>query len=354
MTAIPWARQAATARVQTEYVPRTGNVPGLADAFRSLGNRIYQTLSDASIARHVHLVEHGGEPLRRAVDRLCENYLRIDRPVGILARVDAHPWTGPLSPPSPAPIPGAWFQPSEGERRGFVFYVHGGSFVCEKSPRVTRMIAKLAAAAGARVFSPDYRLAPEHPCPAGVEDVAEALAWLSTVYPDEPIVAVAESSGAAILVAALGLLRDRGAPAPAGVLLFSPWVDLSLQSWSVAAASMTASTPYSMASLAVMARLYLQGRSALDPLASPLFADLSGLPPMLVHASEADIVFDDAKRLAQAVEAAGGELTLRIWRGQTHVWERTENAEARRSLDLAAAFIAARLEGRPAGAATDS
>jgi monoterpene epsilon-lactone hydrolase len=348
MTVIPWDRQESTARVAIEYVPQAGIALGVAERLRVLGNRIWQIASDASLARHVHLVEQGGEPLRRAVDRLRDNYLRIDRPVGILARVDAHPWTGPLSPPSPAPIPGAWFQPSEGERRGFVFYVHGGSFVCEKSPRVTRMIAKLAAAAGARVFSPDYRLAPEYPCPAGVEDVAEAFAWLSKVYPDEPIVAVAESSGAAILLSALNLLRDRGAPMPAGVLLFSPWVDLSLQSWSVAASSMKASTPYSMASLAVMARLYLQGQSALDPVASPLFGDLSGLPPMLVHASQADIVFDDAKRLAQAVEAAGGDLTLRIWRGQTHVWERTENAEAKRSLDLAATFITARLEGRQA------
>ncbi len=348
MTVIPWDRQESASRVAIEYVPQTGVAPGVADRFRMLANRIWQTLSDASVARYVHLVEHGGEPLRRAVDRLRDNYLRIDRPVGILARVDTHPWTGPLSPPSTAPIPGAWFQPSEGERRGFVFYVHGGSFVCEKSPRVTRMIAKLAAAAGARVFSPDYRLAPEHPCPAGVEDVAEAFAWLSKVYPDEPIVAVAESSGAAILLAALNLLRDRGASMPAGVLLFSPWVDLSLQSWSVAAASMKASTPYSMASLAVMARLYLQGRSALDPVASPLFGDLSGLPPMLVHASQADIVFDDAKRLAQAVEATDGELTLRVWRGQTHVWERTENAEAKRSLDLAATFVAAHLNGRRA------
>lgn len=344
MTVISWDRQDAAPRVRTEHVPRATAAGAVSDRFQILGNRIWQTLSDASIARHVHLVEQGGEPLRRAVDRLRANYLRIDKPVGILARVDAHPWTGPLSPPSPAPIPGAWFQPSEGERRGFVFYVHGGSFVCEKSPRVTRMIAKLAAAAGARVFSPDYRLAPEHPCPAGVEDIAEAFAWLSTVYPDEPIVAVAESSGAALLLSALCLLRDRGAPLPAGVLLFSPWVDLSLQSWSVAAASMQASTPYSMASLAVMARLYLQGRSPLDPTASPLFADLAHLPPILVHASESDIVFDDAKRLAQAVEAAGGELTLRIWRGQTHVWERTENLEARRSLELAAAFVAAHLE----------
>ncbi|HQT55566.1 MAG TPA: alpha/beta hydrolase fold domain-containing protein, partial [Phenylobacterium sp.] len=263
---------------------------------QTIKNRFFQWAFDRGIAREVHLVEGGGERLRRSVERLRRAYLRHDRPVGPLARVEAEAWSGPPSPPSPAPIAATWFRPSKGEDRGFVFYVHGGSFVCEKSPRVTRMIAKLAAAAGARVFSPDYRLAPEHPCPAAIEDVVAAWDWLAATYPDEPLIAVAESSGAAILLAALCQVRDQGGRLPEGVLLFSPWVDLSLQSWSVTAASLAGSTPYSMASLGVMSRLYLQGRPATHPVASPIFGDLSGLPPILVHASQTDIVFDDAKR----------------------------------------------------------
>ena len=341
MASVTLVDQSSTALVRTEMAPAPANNLKSPPVLTRAGNRILQWAFDRGIARNVHLVAEGGESLRRAVDRLRQAYLRYDRPVGLLARVEAQAWSGPLTPPSPAPTPATWFRPERGDSRGFVFYVHGGSFVCEKSPRVTRMIAKLAAAAGARVFSPDYRLAPEHPCPAAIEDVIAAWRWLAATYPDEPLIAAAESSGAAILMAALCEVRDQGGRLPDAVLLFSPWVDLSLQSWSVTAASMTASTPYSMASLAVMSRLYLQGRPATDPLASPIFGDLSGLPPMLIHASQSDIVFDDARRLAQAVEAAGGELTLRVWRGQTHVWERTESAEARHSLDLAAAFIEA-------------
>ena len=343
MASVALFEQSHTGRVRTEVVTRRGDIQAWSSAAQTIKNRFFQWAFDRGIAREVHLVEAGGERLRRAVNRLRRAYLRHDRPVGLLARVEAEAWSGPPSPASPAPIAATWFRPSKGEDRGFVFYVHGGSFVCEKSPRVTRMIAKLAAAAGARVFSPDYRLAPEHPCPAAIEDVVAAWDWLAATYPDEPVIAVAESSGAAILLAALCQVRDQGGRLPDGVLLFSPWLDLSLQSWSVTAASLAGSTPYSMASLGVMSRLYLQGRPATDPVASPLFGDLSGLPPILVHASQTDIVFDDAKRLADAVEAAGGELTLRVWRGQTHVWERTESAEARQSLELAAAFIESRV-----------
>lgn len=333
--------------MRTEVVPDGGYNLAWSPFVQTVKNRFFQWAFDRGMAREVHLVEDGGERLRRSVDRLRRAYLRHDRPVGLLARVEAQVWSGPVSPPLPAPIPATWFKPSQGEDRGFVFYVHGGSFVCEKSPRVTRMIAKLAATAGARVFSPDYRLAPEHPCPAAVEDVIAAWDWLALTYPEEPLIAVAESSGAAILMAALCQIRDQGGRLPGAILLFSPWVGLSLQSWSVTAASLAGSTPYSMASLGVMSRLYLQGRSATDPVASPIFGDLSGLPPILIHASQGDIVFDDARRMAAAVEAAGGELTLRIWRGQTHVWERTEGAEARHSLDLAAAFIAAHTGAAP-------
>lgn len=341
MASVALFEQSRPAGVRTELVPaREDNLARYSCSLR-MRNRFFQWAFDRGLARNVHLVERGGERLRRSVDRLRRAYLRHDRPVGLLARVEAQVWSGPVSPPSPAPTPATWFRPSKGEDRGFVFYVHGGSFVCEKSPRVTRMIAKLAAAAGARVFSPDYRLAPEHPCPAAIEDVVAAWAWLAATYPDEPLIAVAESSGAAILMSAVCQIRDQGGRMPDAILLFSPWVDLSLQSWSVTAASLAGSTPYSMASLGVMSRLYLQGRSATDPVASPIFGDLSDLPPILVHASQTDIVFDDAKRLAEAVEAAGGELILRVWRGQTHVWERTESAEARQSLELAAAFIAA-------------
>jgi monoterpene epsilon-lactone hydrolase len=221
--------------------------------------------------------------------------------------------------------------------------VHGGSFIAERSPRITALVARLAAAAGAQVFAPNYRLAPEHPCPAAVEDIVAAFQWFREVWPDEPVVALAESAGAAILLAALQILKAKGEAMPDGVLLLSPWVDLSLQSWSIVAASLAASTPYTMTSLALMTQLYLQGRNPTDPIASPLFGDFRGFPPMMIHASRDDILYDDAVRLADKVREVSGDLTLRLWSSETHVWERLGGPAANSSIELGAEFIRRRL-----------
>ncbi|WP_293901045.1 alpha/beta hydrolase [Phenylobacterium sp.] len=248
-----------------------------------------------------------------------------------------------VAPPHPPlagpPVPCEWFAPHKGAPRGFVFYVHGGSFIAERSARLTAMVARFAAHANARVFTPNYRLAPEHPCPAAVEDIVAAFQWLRATWPDEPVVALADSAGASVLTAALQLTRDAGEAMPQGVVLLSPWIDLSLQSWSVVAASMGATSGTNMVHLGLMTHLYLQGRSATDPLASPLFGDFADFPPMLIHASKGDILYDDAVRLAERVRDAGGDLTVRLWEAETHVWEQTSSAKARQSIELASGFI---------------
>jgi acetyl esterase/lipase len=94
-----------------------------------------------------------------------------------------------------------------------------------------------------------------------------------------------------------------------------------------------------MEALGLMAHLYLQGRSAVDPVASPLFGDFAGFPPMLIHASKGDILYDDAVRLADRIRDAAGDLTVRLWSAETHVWEATSSARAKESIDLAAQFI---------------
>jgi acetyl esterase/lipase len=258
----------------------------------------------------------------------------------LMAMIDAHA-VRTIAPPGLAapPSPSEWFAPHKGEPHGAVFYVHGGSFIAERSARLTAMVAQFAARANARVFAPGYRLAPEHPCPAAVEDIVAAYRWFREHHPDVPIVALADSAGSAILLAALQALRDDGERLPEGVVLLSPWVDLSLQSWSIVAASMTGTTGSSMEALGLMAHLYLQGRSAVDPLASPLFGDFAGFPPMLIHASKGDILFDDAVRLAERVRDAAGDLTVRLWSAETHVWEATSSARAKESIELAAQFI---------------
>ena len=294
------------------------------------------------VARGEHLLRGDPEGVARLVGRMRRLHEHLDRPSAALASlIDAEAVRRPgpgLDLPAP-PTPAEWFAPRKGSPDGFVFYVHGGSFVAERSPRITALVARLAAAAGASVYAPSYRLAPESPCPAAVDDITAAYRWFKIAKPDEPVVAVAESAGAAILLAALQRARDEGLKPPDGLLLLSPWVDLSLQSWSVVAASIAGTTPYTMQSLALIAQLYLNGRMATDPLASPLFGDFTDFPPTLIHASTADILYDDAVRLADRIRQHNGDLTLRLWSDETHVWERLENEPAKRSIELAANFI---------------
>ena len=311
---------------------------------RKLANRLSQVLVTGSMRAAVKAHAAGPEAFLAYVERQRRMHYRFDAPILPIMEAEAVRVAGPgvLSLP---PAPSEWFAPKVKAPRGYVFYVHGGSFVAERSPRITQLVARFAATAEAQVFAPSYRLAPEHPCPAAVEDIVAAWAWFHETMPDEPVVALAESAGAAVLVSALQQARARGLPMPAGVVLLSPWVDLSLQSWSVIAASLTGSTPYTMESLALVARFYLNDAPATDPVASPLFGSFDGFPPMLIHASRGDILYDDAVRLAEKVRDAGGDLTVRLWSDETHVWERMNTPKARQSIVLAAEYIRRRLDG---------
>lgn len=311
---------------------------------RRLSNRFIQRVVTGSMRACLRAEAKGPEALARYTARQRRIHARFDAPVVARVEAEAVRLPGPGAGLAPPPSPAEWFAPRATDGRGFVFYVHGGSFVAERSPRITQLIARFAAAAEAKVFAPSYRLAPEHPCPAAVEDIIAAWAWFQETWPQEPVVAVAESAGAAILLSTLQQARARGLPLPCGVVLLSPWADLSLQSWSVTSASLLGTTPYTMESLALVARFYLNGRPATDPLASPMFGGFEEFPPMLIHASKGDILYDDAVRLAEEVRSAGGDLTVRLWTEETHVWERTGTPKARQSIGLAADFIRRRLD----------
>lgn len=310
---------------------------------RRLANKTSQRIVTASMRAATRAHAEGPAALLAYVERQRRLHERFDAPILPMMEADAVRTAGPglLAPP---PAPSEWFAPRAKPARGYVFYVHGGSFVAERSPRITQLVARFAATAEAQVFAPSYRLAPEHPCPAAVEDILAAWTWFLATCPGEPVVALAESAGAAILLSALQQARLRGLPLPRGAVLLSPWVDLSLQSWSVVAASLMGTTPYTMESLALMARFYLDGRPATDPLASPLFGGFDRFPPMLIHASRGDILYDDAVRLAEKVRDAGGDLTVRLWTEETHVWERMGTPKAKQSILLAADFIRRRLD----------
>ena len=334
--------QIIAAGADVQRMPESSIPTALARLLRRTRDGLDRLVLRWIVARGQHLLRGDPAGAQRMVEAMRRMHARLDRHSAALeSLIDAEAIRRPgpsLDLPAP-PTPAEWFAPRKGSPDGFVFYVHGGSFVAERSPRITALVARLAAAAGASVYAPSYRLAPEHPCPAAVNDIAAAYRWFQDAKPDEPVVAVAESAGAAILLAALQQARDEGYRPPDGVLLLSPWVDLSLQSWSVVAASIAGTTPYSMQSLALMVQLYLNGQLPTDPVASPLFGDFTDFPPTLIHASEADILYDDAVRLAERIRQYNGELTLRLWSDETHVWERMDNEPARRSIELAANFI---------------
>lgn len=240
------------------------------------------------------------------------------------------------------PVPADWFPSRDAKADRVLLYVHGGSFIVGPSPRVTALAAGIAHEAGARLYAPRLRLAPEHACPAAVDDVVTSCRWYRGRWPKHEMFAIAETSGAAILLAALQGLRDAGEELPLGVVLLSPWVDLSLQSWSVVHASLMGTCTYSMQHAALMAHLYLQGRPATDPIASPLFGDFTGLPPLLIHADESDMVFDDAARLAARVKETKGP-PVQMLVDDVPLWEQMHGArQRRRAIAPILAFMEAR------------
>lgn len=228
---------------------------------------------------------------------------------------------------------------AEFDEGAVLVYVHGGSFIAARSPRLTALIARIAKAARMKTVMVDYRLAPEHACPAAVDDVVAAVRGLiGRGQTAERIGVVAESAGAAIALAATLRLRDQGVRL--GALCFlSPWTDLALTGRSTAVRCVTGESAINMESMAICAHLYLQGMSALNPEASPVYGDLAGLAPMLVQTSRTDALHDDARHLAARAHEAGVDTTLRVWSRGSHVFERLFDKQSERAIADAGDFL---------------
>jgi acetyl esterase/lipase len=200
-----------------------------------------------------------------------------------------------------------------------VYYLHGGGYFFG-SPKTHRpIVVSLAKAFGGLAYALDYRLAPEYPFPAAVEDAAEAYRWLVATHPNSRIVIAGDSAGGGLaIVTAIGV-RAAGLPSPAAIIAFSPWCDLACTGLSLVtnAQSCAMFTPKGIRQAAA---LYLAGSDPCDPRASPLYADLAGLPPMLLFASNQETLLDDAVRLAQRARSAGVEVKLVRRDGVPHVW----------------------------------
>jgi monoterpene epsilon-lactone hydrolase len=202
-----------------------------------------------------------------------------------------------------------------------ILYLHGGAYVVGSIASHRTLVSQLAKEAGCRALSVEYRLAPENPFPAAVVDAVKTNEWLITHgYEAGNIVLAGDSAGGGLAVATMLSLRDAGSPMPAAAILLSPWTDLEVKGESVKTVGRR-DPMLSARALRREAAMYLGKEDPRHPLASPIYADLSGLPPMIIQAGTREILLDDARRLAERAEEDGVDVELDVREGMFHVWQ---------------------------------
>ncbi|MEM6452155.1 MAG: alpha/beta hydrolase [Cyanobacteria bacterium P01_D01_bin.105] len=237
--------------------------------------------------------------------------------------------------------PGEWIVPHASTRRT-ILYLHGGGYI-SCSPSTHRPItAALARLTPARVFAPAYRLAPEFPYPAALDDAEAAYRWLiDSGVSHHDIVLAGESAGGGLALALLLRIRDRGLAPPACAVLFSPWTDLTGSGASVTNNDGKCAM-FRTENVTAFARCYARPDEWREAGASPLFGQLDELPPLHMQVGDTELLLDDAKRVHDKVQSSGGESELVVFAGVFHGWQFLDGfvPEARISLQQAANFIA--------------
>ena len=241
-------------------------------------------------------------------------------------------------------VSGEWHQTDDFEQGPTVLYFHGGGYYYGSPKSHNRATLGLAKVAGARVFSQNYRLAPAHPFPAAVDDAVAGYKWIleQGIKPEQLIVS-GDSAGGGLALALLLSCRSQGLPMPAGAILFSPWTDLAATGKSLTTNEKTDSM-FRKIHIVEGAKYYLGEADPKTPLASPLYADLTGLPPILTFVSDDEALLDDSTRLHERLIAAGVEAELVIEDGLPHVWHifHPQFPETSRTIKHSARFIRGR------------
>jgi acetyl esterase/lipase len=240
-----------------------------------------------------------------------------------------------------APVKGEWHRSKTAAPGRTILYLHGGGYVFGSPKSHRAMTFTLAQEAAAEVFSLDYRMASEHPFPAAVDDAVAAYRWLLDQGRDPARMIVAgDSAGGGLTLALLLSINARGMPMPAGAVLLSPWTDLAATGASLDE-NEKSDAMFKKVYIVEGAKRYLAGADAKAPLASPLYGDLAGLPPMLIFASDSEVLRDDSMRLKERLDAAGVSSKLVLEKGLVHVWPIFPGhfPEALKSIRQAAAFV---------------
>jgi len=238
-------------------------------------------------------------------------------------------------------VPAEWLIPPGVSNDRVVLYLHGGSYMSGSCNSHRSLVANIAIASKARALVLDYRLAPEHAHPAAVEDAVAAYKWLTDGQVDPKHLAIAgDSAGGGLAIALLVSLKDRNIPMPAACVCLSPWTDLAFtgETWKSKLAADLIIYPYKEYAFA---KMYLGDFDPKTPLASPLYADLKGLPPLLVQVGTDEVLLADSTRLVERARQAGVDATLDEWEKMQHVWQFASSfiPEGRRAVEQIGEFI---------------
>jgi len=238
-------------------------------------------------------------------------------------------------------IPAEWIIAPESQENQVILYLHGGGYLFGSARTHRVMLAHMARAAKARVLALDYRLAPEIPFPAPVEDSVSAYRWLlAEGISAKKMVIGGDSAGGGLAVAALVALRAVGEPMPAAGVCISAWTDM--ESTGQSHTTNAESDPsVSKERLLKIAKVYLDGKEPTAPLASPIHADLTGLPPLLLQVGSIEVLLDDSTLLKSRAKAAGVSVEMEVWDDMPHVWHHYAPIlpEARKAIGRIGEFV---------------
>jgi acetyl esterase/lipase len=219
-------------------------------------------------------------------------------------------------------VPGGWCRPGGGAAATAILYLHGGAYVAGSAHAYRHFVGQVAARANVAAFVPEYSLAPEHPFPAAVDDAQASYRGLVEKGFGN-IALTGDSAGGGLALVLLSLLvaesLDGSGLRPVCAAVISPWTDLALSGASMVT-RVEADPLLTKDSLASTARLYLLGHDPREPQASPLYGDLSGLPPVMVHVGEDEVLLDDSLRYGERLESEGGTCQVHTWEGMAHVF----------------------------------
>ncbi|MDY6905371.1 MAG: alpha/beta hydrolase [Thermodesulfobacteriota bacterium] len=251
-----------------------------------------------------------------------------------MAALNRPPDKGVYKPDTLAGVPVEWVAFPEAPANRIMLYLHGGAYAAGSMNTHRNLCGRLAKATEMTVLMVDYRLAPENPFPAALEDAVAVYRCLiaeKDIKPADMVIA-GDSAGGGLTLATMLKLKETGEPLPRAAVCMSPWTDLALTGETIK--TKAEDDPFLIAeAIGRFAGLYLNGEDAKNPMASPLYGDLSGLPPLLIQVGDRECLLDDSRRLAERAKAADVPVKLETWEGMVHVFQifagiATESARA--------------------------